>query len=245
MLSLPNEILHFTEAVDKLDTPEGVLDALNAIIAARKINVLGAVLLPLQYGDTSCLEVGRTVFLHKSAPKGWWDEHLQFIKRSPSPGDVMARLVLAPYTYSEAMQKLEPLGVDRWSQELNLKYGIRDVLGCPFGGRWILAYWSKRQMHLSMQERALLFLGAAFAIIRLQALTQPFIGRLVKGAALTPRELSVLRLMADGQRVGDAAQHLGLGEETIRSHLKKAQLKLGARNSVQAIVRAIRLHLIP
>ena len=100
-------------------------------------------------------------------------------------------------------------------------------------------------MHLSMQERALLFLGAAFAIIRLQALTQPFIGRLVKGAALTPRELSVLRLMADGQRVGDAAQHLGLGEETIRSHLKKAQLKLGARNSVQAIVRAIRLHLIP
>jgi len=27
--------------------------------------------------------------------------------------------------------------------------------------------------------------------------------------------------------------------------LKKAQLKLGARNSVQAIVRAIRLHLIP
>ena len=137
MLSLPNEIVHFTEAVDKLDTTEAVLDALNAITAPQKINVLGAVLLPLQYGDTSCLEVGRTVFLHKSAPKGWWEEHLQFIKRSPSPGDVMARLVLAPYTHSEAMQKLEPLGVDRRRSSIsNMAFAMYRAAPLGADGYW-------------------------------------------------------------------------------------------------------------
>ena len=40
-------------------------------------------------------------------------------------------------------------------------------------------------------------------------------------------------------------QELGLGEETIRSHLKKAQIKLGVRNRAQAVAEALRQHLIP
>jgi LuxR family quorum sensing-dependent transcriptional regulator len=38
---------------------------------------------------------------------------------------------------------------------------------------------------------------------------------------------------------------LGLGEETVRSHIKKAQTKLGARNSMHAVSQAMRLRLIP
>ena len=45
------------------------------------------------------------------------------------PGDVAARLALAPFTTSEVMRSLEPIGVDRWALELNLKHGMRASSG--------------------------------------------------------------------------------------------------------------------
>ena len=62
---------------------------------------------------------------------------------------------------------------------------------------------------------------------------------------LTPREIAVLRLVSNGAKGHEAAQALGIGEETIRSHLKKAQIKLGARNRAHAACEALRQNLIP
>ena len=45
-------------------------------------------------------------------------------------------------------------------------------------------------------------------------------------ASLTPRELSVLRWLSLGHRIAEVGEDLGLGEETVRSHIKKAQVKL-------------------
>ena len=63
--------------------------------------------------------------------------------------------------------------------------------------------------------------------------------------AVTPRELSVLRSLSLGHRVAEISEDLGLGDETVRSHIKKAQTKLGVRNTVQAVAQAMRLRLIP
>jgi DNA-binding CsgD family transcriptional regulator len=62
---------------------------------------------------------------------------------------------------------------------------------------------------------------------------------------LTSRELAVLRLVSAGGQTRDIAQALGLGEETIRSHLKKAEIKLGVRNRTHAACEALRQALIP
>jgi len=70
-------------------------------------------------------------------------------------------------------------------------------------------------------------------------------GRLGKGASLTPRELSVLRSLSLGHRIAEISNDLGLGEETVRSHIKKAQAKLGVRNTTHAVAQAVRLRLIP
>jgi DNA-binding CsgD family transcriptional regulator len=202
-------------------------------------------LLPLNFATTDSLVLGKTVFLHKSAPKGWWEQRIQLSAMSPAPADVAARLALAPFTASEVMKSLEPIGVDRWAMELNLKHGMRDFFACPIGGRWIFAYWSPKLMQLEEDHRALLYLGASFATTKLQKLAPPFVGRLGKGASLTPRELSVLRSLSLGHRVAEISKDLGLGDETVRSHIKKAQTKLGVRNTVQAVAQAVRLRLIP
>jgi uncharacterized LabA/DUF88 family protein len=136
---LSSRLLKYTNSVDSLETPEKVLNALDEVTNTTcKIRMLGALLLPLRWGDLSSFEMGKTVFLHGSAPKGWWEEQRDMMRQSPGPGEMLARLALAPFTMSETMSRLDPLGVDRWPFELALKYGMRDRLSCPVGGRWLV-----------------------------------------------------------------------------------------------------------
>ncbi len=243
---LAAEMLRYIERADDLSDPTAVLNTLDEITwSLARVHVLGGGLLPLKFGTTESLCVGKTVFLHKSVPKEWWEDRIELSKQSPAPGDIAARLAMAPFTFSDLMKSLEPIGIDRWAMELNLKYGIRDSLGCPIAGRWIFAYWSPKLMSLQTSEKSLLFLGAAFATKRLQQLAPPFVERLGKGASLTPRELAVLRALSLGRRVADIGKDLTLGEETVRSHIKKAQAKLGVRTAIHAVAQAARLHLIP
>jgi DNA-binding NarL/FixJ family response regulator len=53
-------------------------------------------------------------------------------------------------------------------------------------------------------------------------------------AALTPREWQVLRLLADGYAGPEIAEQLHLSLETVRTHIRNAATKLGARTRVQA-----------
>ena len=56
--------------------------------------------------------------------------------------------------------------------------------------------------------------------------------------------LIVTTRVAMGKPDKDAAKELELGEEMVLTHMKKAQVKLGARNRTHAVVEAIRHHTI-
>jgi DNA-binding CsgD family transcriptional regulator len=98
---------------------------------------------------------------------------------------------------------------------------------------------------LTQPDRIIIFAAANFAALRLEQLTGPDSARIGSHARLTSRELAVLRLVSTGTQTDGIAKALGLGEETVRSHLKKAQMKLGARNRGHAACEAVRLNLIP
>jgi two-component system response regulator DesR len=51
----------------------------------------------------------------------------------------------------------------------------------------------------------------------------------------TPRELVVLRLVADGCSVAEVARSLSLSQGTVRNHVSSAIARTGARNRVDAI----------
>lgn len=57
--------------------------------------------------------------------------------------------------------------------------------------------------------------------------------------ALTPRELEVLALVADGHRNRDIAHHLHIGEATVKSHLLHIYDKLDVDDRAHAVTRAI------
>jgi len=61
---------------------------------------------------------------------------------------------------------------------------------------------------------------------------------------LSPRELEVLEELATGKSTREIADSLGLGEETVKSHLSRIYAKLKATDRVQAVVIAMRHGLV-
>jgi DNA-binding CsgD family transcriptional regulator len=57
---------------------------------------------------------------------------------------------------------------------------------------------------------------------------------------LTPRELDVLLIMAEGATNGEIARRLVIAGSTVQSHVKSILRKLGARNRTQAVAIYLR-----
>jgi LuxR family quorum sensing-dependent transcriptional regulator len=245
----PTPLLNtFTAHVSRAKTADAILDGLDEFASRLlPVNVLGAGRMPKRTTDWRSIELGKDVFLHRSAPVDWWNEYAAKAARGYDPGIMMAKTSLVAYTWTETMQALEPIGIDRWPYDLALKYGIRDALTCCVGQRWLVAYWSRQVLCnlLTHPLRILLIAAAGFAASRLDQVTGDDRGRFGNQTHITPRELAVLRLVSLGMASNDIAKRLGIGEETVRSHLKKAQVKLGARNRAHAAAEAIRQQLIP
>ena len=118
---------------------------------------------PVRWGNWESLEKNKTVFLHPGVPDGWWEEYIELTHKAPGPSIMLAQMALAPFTFSEIIKMMEPIGIDRWPVELGFKYGIRDLLNCP-----VVTYWSPKVITIADEARAVLFMGANFATVRLQ-----------------------------------------------------------------------------
>ena len=238
----------FTASVSRAKSPDSILDGLDEFASGLlAVNVLGVGRMPKRTSDWRSIELGKDVFLHRSAPVDWWKEYAAKAAQGYDPGIMMAKTSLVAYTWTETMQTLEPIGIDRWPYDLALKYGIRDALTCCVGQRWLVAYWSRQVLCnlLTHPVRLLLIAAAGFAASRLEHVTAADPKRFGDRPRITPRELAVLRLVSLGMASNDIAGRLGIGEETVRSHLKKVQAKLGVRNRAHAAAEAVRQQLIP
>lgn len=62
--------------------------------------------------------------------------------------------------------------------------------------------------------------------------------------ALTPREVEVLKHLAEGNRNKDIGERLFISEETVKVHIKHIMEKLGASDRTQAVALAVRRGII-
>ncbi|ROP65579.1 response regulator transcription factor [Curtobacterium sp. ZW137] len=80
--------------------------------------------------------------------------------------------------------------------------------------------------------------SAAAALVRRAAGTLPI------GPSLTPRELDVLRLVAQGNSNPAIGRALFLSETTVKTHLGHVFEKLGVNDRTRAVTRAMELHIL-
>lgn len=59
------------------------------------------------------------------------------------------------------------------------------------------------------------------------------------GKHLSPREVDTMTLLAIGYSRAQVADNLSISEHTLRAYIESARLKLGAQNTLQAVVRAM------
>ena len=59
-----------------------------------------------------------------------------------------------------------------------------------------------------------------------------------RDSRLSPRELEVFQLLARGMTNREIADHLIVGETTVKTHVAHILTKLGVRDRVQAVVLA-------
>jgi len=64
-------------------------------------------------------------------------------------------------------------------------------------------------------------------------------------STLTPRELQVLKLLADGLDQDEIANRLVISPKTVGTHIERILAKLGAHSRAEAVGLAYRLRLVP
>ena len=68
--------------------------------------------------------------------------------------------------------------------------------------------------------------------------------RQVESVQLTPRQLAVLRQLAQGHSTTTIAERLGIATETVRNHVRGIIGRLGVHSRLEAVMRAHELELI-
>ena len=61
---------------------------------------------------------------------------------------------------------------------------------------------------------------------------------------VTPREVEVLQLIADGCSTGEVAEQLYISQKTVKNHLASIYQKLEARDRTQAVLQAVRMGIV-
>src|SRR5262245_8911061 len=73
---LQAQLIDYADRVEKLRSADDVLNELHATMTRHlPLPLMGAARFPLKSGDWDAVQLGKSAFLHKSVPEGWWEEY--------------------------------------------------------------------------------------------------------------------------------------------------------------------------
>lgn len=235
-------VLAAIDAVTSTTDLDSVLNALNDIASIHGLRV-GSIWPTRDQWDAAAFS--ESILHHESVPATFRDGlRASTQKYGPSLLAQLAAEDPPPFTITEAMQRLQLSGGDRWIIDLMHEHGIRDGFYCPQGS-WTVAFASRQVLKasaLSQEARVTIDVAANLAVYRVKEVMASRMN--AEAADLSPRELTVLRHLARGMDAAGIAEQMALSENSVRTYLKRAQRKLNANSQAHAAALAMRRRLI-
>ena len=190
---------------------------------------------------------GWRIVMTGNYPRAWQERYLRRGYHAIDPMIEYAKTAEAPMAWSRELFAREPLrALARDTLSIGLNHGWLQPMHDPGGGFGMLTL-ARRGGPLGEEElRAKLPMVQWLARVVHRRLFGEFQAwqRNRAISCLTERELTCLRLAADGGTAQEIAQLAGVGERTVNFHMANAISKMGAANKTHAVALAMRLGLL-
>ena len=119
-----------------------------------------------------------------------------------------------------------------------LRSGVRAIIPCESPGEEILA-----AIHAAVNGLVLMEAGTAQELAK-YAPSGNSEGAIEQLEELSPREVEVLRWMAEGLGNKEIAARLGISDHTVKFHISSILAKLGVGSRTEAVTQGIRMGLV-
>ena len=231
------DLLQLVETIDEAGDVDEVVSALYRCLELYGFDTCLITNLPMQRRDHWHEHI-----LANRWPEQWFTRYNASGHYRHDPCVIRCCRSAAPFTWSEVRQ--EPLGKDaikvmEEAHEFGLLQGICVPLHAPFAPPAVVSM-AGDTVEVTQQTKSSLSIIARHAletILRFLLRTnQPPRSR------LSAREREVLQWIAEGKTAWEVSRILSLSEHTVLTHQRNAKQKLGATNTVHAVVKAFLRH---
>lgn len=180
-------------------------------------------------------------------PRAWLERYLRRNYHAIDPTIAYARQEASPLVWSRELfagKALAPLARDTLA--IGLNHGWTQPLRQPGGGFGALTLARRGGLLTECELESKLPMMQWLARAVHERLFDAYKAwqRNAASGCLTERELTCLRLAAEGGTAGEIAVLAGVGERTVNFHMANAIEKLGAANKTHAVALALRLGLL-
>jgi DNA-binding CsgD family transcriptional regulator len=232
-----------TAELARLKDPHAILETADKIVAARtgKLHVMDAWrFATLDPYDGEAYVRGKTWFCHRSLPHKFWNEFVSLVHTNgPTVPAQAAMRAYEPFTLADYLRKAKHH--PNWLWALLHKHKVGDILYCPTG-RWAICFWSTQRITLTLRESAELNMVAHQMAIYLEKMVRPKLRS--EEPKLTERELTTLAGYSAGKNTQQIAKEFGITARAVTDSRKRAERKLKAKNTYDALNRAVRSRVI-
>lgn len=194
--------------------------------------------------STSCLPVGE--YLHpvqiNNYPKSWNIEYEKNKFDLIDPVIAHCNQSTLPILWSEELFNETPWLWDALGHQ-GLRHGWSQAVHDEEGGLNSILSLARSHCPISAWE---LYENLGFSVFignhlhKLMVQAMPKSTSKPSTANLTPREVDVLKLAADGKTADESARILNLSARTIHFHVQEAIRKLGVNNKISAVIAAVK-----
>src|SRR5579871_3498809 len=133
-----------------------------------------------------------------------------------------AEVVLAP----EELRSLDA----EWAEMERVGHVEDERIAVVAEGQRIAVQYARRRVRLDGHDLVLcVVIAASHEPVRVRATAS------WQTSVLSPREIEIVGYVATGRRAHEIAEHLGIAESTVKTHLRNAMRKVGARSQAQLV----------